>query len=92
MPEPALEGAERHEVTFGGGMMGGMMMAMMDGRQADMREMMRSGMGWAMNGVVASGHAWSRCLRYDAAVLTCSRCTTIPPGTIRCICMAMPSV
>jgi FtsP/CotA-like multicopper oxidase with cupredoxin domain len=56
MPEPAIEGAERHEVTFGGGMMGGMMMAMMDGRRADMREMMRRGMGWAMNGVVASGH------------------------------------
>jgi FtsP/CotA-like multicopper oxidase with cupredoxin domain len=56
MPEPDLEGIERHEVTFGGGMMGGMMMAMMDGRRADMREMMRSGMAWAINGVVASGH------------------------------------
>jgi FtsP/CotA-like multicopper oxidase with cupredoxin domain len=52
MPEPDLEGTERHEVTFGGGMM----MAMMDGRRADMREMMRSGMAWAINGVVASGH------------------------------------
>ena len=31
MPEPDLAAAERHEVTFGGGMMGGMMMAMMDG-------------------------------------------------------------
>jgi FtsP/CotA-like multicopper oxidase with cupredoxin domain len=56
MPEPDLEAAERHEVTFGGGMMGGMMMAMMDGRQTDMRAMMRSGMAWAINGIVASGH------------------------------------
>ena len=56
MPEPDLAAAERHEVTFGGGMMGGMMMAMMDGRRADMRAMMHRGMAWAINGVVASGH------------------------------------
>ena len=37
-------------------MMGGMMMAMMDGRRTDMREMMQSGMAWAINGVVARGH------------------------------------
>jgi FtsP/CotA-like multicopper oxidase with cupredoxin domain len=56
VPEPDLRAAERHEVTFGGGMMGGMMMAMMDGQRTDMREMMRHGMAWAINGVVASGH------------------------------------
>jgi FtsP/CotA-like multicopper oxidase with cupredoxin domain len=56
MPEPDLRAAERHEVTFGGGMMGGMMMAMMDGRRTDMRAMMQHGMAWAINGVVASGH------------------------------------
>ena len=56
MPEPDLAAAERHEVTFGGGMMGGMMMATMDGRPADMRAMMQRGMAWAINGVVASGH------------------------------------
>jgi FtsP/CotA-like multicopper oxidase with cupredoxin domain len=56
MPEPDLAAAERHEVTFGGGMMGGMMMATMDGRQTDMPAMMRSGMAWAINAVVASGH------------------------------------
>jgi FtsP/CotA-like multicopper oxidase with cupredoxin domain len=55
-PEPDLAAAERHEVTFGGGMMGGMMMATMDGRPADMRAMMQRGMAWAINGVVASGH------------------------------------
>jgi FtsP/CotA-like multicopper oxidase with cupredoxin domain len=56
MPEPDLASAERHEITFGGGMMGGMMTAMMDGRRADMRAMMQGGMAWAINGVVASGH------------------------------------
>jgi FtsP/CotA-like multicopper oxidase with cupredoxin domain len=56
MPEPDLAAAERHEVTFGGGMMGGMMMAMMDGRQTDMRAMMQRGMAWAINGVAATGH------------------------------------
>jgi FtsP/CotA-like multicopper oxidase with cupredoxin domain len=56
MPEPDLRAAERHEVTFGGGMMGGMMAAMMGGRSVDMREMMRAGMAWAVNGVAASGH------------------------------------
>ncbi|MGH6661906.1 MAG: multicopper oxidase family protein, partial [Rhodospirillales bacterium] len=33
MPEPRLTDAERHEIAFGGGMMGTMRMAMMDGRQ-----------------------------------------------------------
>jgi FtsP/CotA-like multicopper oxidase with cupredoxin domain len=56
MPEPDLRAAERHEVTLGGGMMGGMMMAMMDGRRTDMRAMMQHGMAWAINGVVASRH------------------------------------
>jgi FtsP/CotA-like multicopper oxidase with cupredoxin domain len=56
IPEPDLAAAERHEVTFGGGMMGGMAMAMMGGRPVGMREMMRHGMAWAINGVAASGH------------------------------------
>jgi FtsP/CotA-like multicopper oxidase with cupredoxin domain len=56
MPEPEIRAAERHEISFGGGMMGGMTMAMMDGRRTDMRAMMQRGMAWAINGVVASGH------------------------------------
>ena len=56
VPEPDLNAAERHEVSLGGGMMGGMMTAMMDGHRADMREMMQHGMAWAINGVAASGH------------------------------------
>ncbi|HYG90490.1 MAG TPA: multicopper oxidase family protein [Azospirillum sp.] len=53
--EPNLAGAVRHEVTLGGGMMGMMAGAMVDGKMTDMRTMMRSGMAWAINGVAASG-------------------------------------
>jgi len=56
MPEPDIARAERHTVSFGGGMMGGMTMARMDGRPADMREMMHKGKAWAVNGVAATGH------------------------------------
>jgi FtsP/CotA-like multicopper oxidase with cupredoxin domain len=56
MPEPDLAKAERHEVIFGGGMMGAMMTATMGGRRLDMREMMHKGKAWAINGVVATGH------------------------------------
>jgi FtsP/CotA-like multicopper oxidase with cupredoxin domain len=56
MPEPDLRAAERHEVTLDGGMMGGMMMAMLDGRRTDTRALMQHGLAWAINGVVASGH------------------------------------
>lgn len=57
MPEPDLETAVRHEVTFGGGMMGNMRSAILDGQHVDMGEMMRSGMAWAINGVAIKGHA-----------------------------------
>ena len=56
MPEPDIRRAERHEITFTGGMMGGMIGATMGGRRMDMREMMQHGMAWAINGVAAHGH------------------------------------
>jgi FtsP/CotA-like multicopper oxidase with cupredoxin domain len=56
VPEPDVGSAERHEVTFNGGMM-----MMMQGRgmgsMADMMQMMRSGKVWFMNGVAMMGHA-----------------------------------
>jgi FtsP/CotA-like multicopper oxidase with cupredoxin domain len=54
MPEPDLRAAERHEVSFDGGMMGGMMNSggMMGGM---MRGMQHSGI-WSINGVAAAGH------------------------------------
>jgi FtsP/CotA-like multicopper oxidase with cupredoxin domain len=65
MPEPEVQGAQRHEITFTGGMMGGMMGAMMGGRRMDMREMMQHGMAWAINGVAAHGHAHDPLLTLD---------------------------
>jgi FtsP/CotA-like multicopper oxidase with cupredoxin domain len=56
LSEPDLTAAQRHEVVLGGGMMGGMMSAIVEGRPMDMREMMRRGLAWAINGVAASGH------------------------------------
>ncbi len=56
LPEPELTTAERHQVTLGGGMMGGMVSAMMDGKQADVRTLMHNGLVWAINGVAAKGH------------------------------------
>ena len=64
MPEPDLRGAERHEVAFGGGMMGGMMMnsggmmggGMTGGMMGGMMRGMRHAGIWTINGVAATGH------------------------------------
>ncbi len=56
LPEPDLAAAERHDIVLGGGMMGAMGSAMLDGRSVDMREMMHQGLAWAINGVAARGH------------------------------------
>jgi len=56
LSQPDLNGALRHEVTLGGGMMGGMMSAMMDGKRADMGTLMHNGLVWAINGIAAKGH------------------------------------
>lgn len=56
LTEPNLRNAERHDVTLGGGMMGGMMSAMMDGKSVDVRTLMHNGLVWAINGVAATGH------------------------------------
>jgi FtsP/CotA-like multicopper oxidase with cupredoxin domain len=56
LPDPDLKAAERHQVSLGGGMMGSMRSAMMDGKRADMRTLMHNGLVWAINGVAAKGH------------------------------------
>lgn len=55
LPEPDLKTAERHDVRFNGGMMGGMMMG---GKRdsGNMMNMMREGKVWFINGVAATGH------------------------------------
>ena len=56
LPEPDAADAVRHDVVLGGGMMSTMAGGMMNGRMTDMREMMRQGMAWTINGVAASEH------------------------------------
>ncbi len=56
LPEPDLTGAQRHEVTFHGGMMGQMMMRDRGLGGLSMRDMMHSGKIWLINGVATVGH------------------------------------
>ena len=56
LPEPNLKDAERHQIVLGGGMMGAMRTAMLDGKQVDTRTLMHNGLVWAINGVAAKGH------------------------------------
>lgn len=68
LPEPDLENAERHDVVFNGGMMGGMVMRDMGGSMGEsvsggmmggmgaMMGGMHSGKIWFVNGVAATGH------------------------------------
>jgi FtsP/CotA-like multicopper oxidase with cupredoxin domain len=80
MPEPDMGSAERHEVTFNGGMMGQMMMQRRGmGSMADMMQMMRSGQVWFMNGVAMMGHVMEPMLtlpRGRTAVIAMSNETT----------------
>jgi len=55
LPEPDVDNAVRHTITLGGGAMGGLASATMDGRRVDIREMVHNGKAWAVNGVVATG-------------------------------------
>lgn len=65
LAEPDLKSAERHEIVFSGGMMGGMMSAMMDGKQTDIRTLMHNGLVWAVNGIAAKGHMLKPLLTLD---------------------------
>ncbi len=56
MPEPDAITAQRHVVTFAGGMNGGMMGAMVDGNPANMTQMLGQGLAWAVNGVASKEH------------------------------------
>ena len=61
LPEPDLATAERHEIAFQGGMMGGMVMREMDirvepGQMTAMQRAMHDGRVWFINGVAAEGH------------------------------------
>ncbi len=53
LPEPNMDAAERHEIVFNGGMMGG---GMMGGDPNAMMAEMRQGRMWFINGKAAMGH------------------------------------
>ena len=55
MPEPDMNSAERHEITFNGGMMGQMMMRDRGMAGMNMMEMMHTGKIWFINGVAMTG-------------------------------------
>ena len=57
LPEPKLAEAERHEIAFGGGMMGRLSEAEFEGAKRPMREiMLQHRMAWAVNGKVIGAH------------------------------------
>lgn len=56
VPEPDLAAAKRHDIRLGGGMMGRMDSAVVDGRTMDIRTMIRHGLIWAINGVASTEH------------------------------------
>jgi FtsP/CotA-like multicopper oxidase with cupredoxin domain len=53
---PNLTRAERHEITFSGGAMGGMKSARLAGQETGIRELAQKGKVWAINGTAASRH------------------------------------
>jgi len=58
LAEPVLDaGALRAEITFGGGMMGGLTEAVLGDERLSLRELLGRGMAWSVNGVVMAGHA-----------------------------------
>jgi FtsP/CotA-like multicopper oxidase with cupredoxin domain len=65
LPDPVLASAERHEIIFSGGAMGGMRSARFRGRETGIRELAGAGKVWAINGVVASRHDEPPVLRLD---------------------------
>jgi len=56
LPVPDLATAERHEITFSGGAMGGMQSARYGGKETGIRALARMGKVWAINGTVANKH------------------------------------
>lgn len=51
LAEPDLAQAELHGVVLGGGMMGRMTHARVDGEMLDVRTMLRRGLAWSINGI-----------------------------------------
>ena len=56
LPEPDLQTAVEHDVELAGGAMGGMRGAIIKGEYQSIRQLVRQGMAWAMNGKVGADH------------------------------------
>ena len=56
LSEPDMARAQVHELKFEGGAMGRMHRGVLDGAELDMRELVRRGKAWAINGVVSGSH------------------------------------
>ena len=82
IPEPHIDRAERHDIVLNGGMMAGSVMREMGrGMMPDtavMRDMMRSGKVWLINGVAADGHVMKPLLTFsrgESVILTMTNIT-----------------
>ena len=56
LPEPDLATAERRRIVLGGGMMGQMTSAIMNGKKTDIRTLFQNGLAWTIDGIAAKGH------------------------------------
>ena len=56
LPEPEIDNAVMHEVVLAGGAMGSMRGAIIKGEYLSIRQLVRRGMVWAMNGEVGIDH------------------------------------
>jgi len=66
LAEPDLKTAQRHRIEFAGGMMGNLAEATLGGQRVSGRAlMMHHRMAWAVNGVVATGHAHEPLITLD---------------------------
>ncbi len=82
IPEPNIENATRHNIILNGGMMAGMVMRDMGpGMMPEMgvmRDMMRAGNAWLINGVAAKGHVEKPLLSFsrgESVILTLTNIT-----------------
>jgi FtsP/CotA-like multicopper oxidase with cupredoxin domain len=61
--EPDMKAAIAHDIVFGGGMMGNLHHALLNGKATDMRGLLRRGKAWAINGHVSDSHHMEPMLR-----------------------------
>jgi len=83
LPEPDLDAAERYEIVFAGGAMGGLRGASMNGEWLEMRALAEKGVLWTVNGVARAAGKFDvdpilRLERERSYVLTMRNDTAFP--------------